>query len=408
MSSGGPLNIGLLTHSVNPRGGVIHALELASALHAAGHRVTVMAPAAAGQQMFREVPFPIELIPTARLSADLLTTVMARINAYVSHLTAHPARSGFDILHAQDGISANALRTLREKGMIPSFIYTVHHVDRFGDPQVDALQELAIREAGRVFCVSDIWRNTLECDYGVKASLVQNGVDLKRYSPRRHPSDRPVARSLGLRPGAPLIVSIGGIEERKNSIRVLEAFIHLRERLPDAQLAIVGGASLLDHSSYASQFRAAVLASGLSVGPAKDLVLTGTLPDAQMPAVFRLADVLAFPSLREGFGLVVLESLASGTPVAVSRIAPFTEYLTDEVEWADPLDSDSLARALLAALRRPVNLASPAVCTRLSWTASAAGHIALYREFAREMSCPPCTTAYAGPTAPKRVVTRRR
>ena len=105
-----------------------------------------------------------------------------------------------------------------------------------------------------------------------------------------------------------------------------------------------------------------------------------------MPALFRLADVLLMPSLREGFGLVVLEALASGTPVVVSRIAPFTEYL-DAGEagwvWADPERAGSIASAMVraadparaAALRR----SPPSVLDRYSWTASAARHVALYR-----------------------------
>jgi len=161
----------------------------------------------------------------------------------------------------------------------------------------------------------------------------------------------------------------------------LQAFALLRQRLPRAQLAIVGGASLLDHSRYRSAFDRAVAASGLATGPGKDIVITGTLADADMPAVLRSADAVAYPSLREGFGLVVLESLACGIPTVVSRIAPFTEYLSDrDVVWADPLYSTSIADALSAAVATR-KFARPAVCERLSWAASAAGHIALYRPF---------------------------
>jgi glycosyltransferase involved in cell wall biosynthesis len=55
------------------------------------------------------------------------------------------------------------------------------------------------------------------------------------------------------------------------------------------------------------------------------LILLGKVDDADVPALFRCASVLVFPSLREGFGLVVLEAMACGTPVVVSKIAPFTE-----------------------------------------------------------------------------------
>jgi glycosyltransferase involved in cell wall biosynthesis len=150
--------------------------------------------------------------------------------------------------------------------------------------------------------------------------------------------------------------------------------------MPAAQLAIAGGASLLDHDAYARDFHAAAAAHG--VGDA--LVLTGVLPDAHMPALFRLADVLAMPSLNEGFGLVVLEALASGTPVVVPAIAPFTEYLdgTAPAQWCDPLDADSIAAALRRALASAAFDAPPALCRRFGWPASAARHAALYRAFA--------------------------
>jgi len=114
---------------------------------------------------------------------------------------------------------------------------------------------------------------------------------------------------------------VGGIEERKNTLRILLAFAKVRQDLPQAQLVIAGGASLLDHDAYRQRFMDAVQASGFSTGPGLPLILTGPLADEQMPALFRLADVLLMPSLREGFGLVVLEAMASGTPAVVSRIA---------------------------------------------------------------------------------------
>jgi glycosyltransferase involved in cell wall biosynthesis len=105
-----------------------------------------------------------------------------------------------------------------------------------------------------------------------------------------------------------------------------------------------------------------------------------------MPALMRLADVLLMPSLREGFGLVVLEALASGTPVVVSRIAPFTEYLApdgDAWTWADPLHApsiaDAMAEALLPARRAALRAQPPAVLERFGWDRSAARHVALYR-----------------------------
>ena len=115
--------------------------------------------------------------------------------------------------------------------------------------------------------------------------------------------------------------------------------------------------------------------------------LSGPLADSQMPALFRLADALLMPSLREGFGLVVLEALASGTPAVVSRIAPFTEYLAaderqDHCCWADPESAASIANAMRRALApehaHALAQRTPAVCERFDWAASAARHEWLY------------------------------
>jgi len=381
----GSLRIGLLTHSVNPRGGVVHTVELAEALQDAGHQVTVMAPAAPGQRLFRKLRCAVELIEVPAAATDTAQMIRSRIAAYVRHLAGREAgriRSNrLDVLHAQDGIGGNALASLSEQAVIPGFVRTVHHVDHFGEPEIDALQARAIRRASRLVCVSELWRHTLEGDYGVAATVIGNGVDRGRFSPVVAAGDRATALRLGLRPQAPLIVCVGGIEQRKNTLRILQSFQRLQSRWPRAQLGIVGGASLLDHSKYRSAFDAELRASGLRVGAGADVVITGPVDDADMAPILRLADAVAFPSLSEGFGIVAIEALACGTPTVVSRIAPFTEYLAEgDVEWADPLDVESIAAALIAAVERG-KFAPPAVCARCSWDASAQRHVALYRSF---------------------------
>lgn len=409
-----PLRIALLTHSVNPRGGVVHTLELANALHDRGHQVTVLAPARPGQTLFRTPRCAVELVPldaASEVDATAVAQMIAsRRTAYVKHLSQLLRTQTFDVLHAQDGIGANALADLCDAGAISGFVRTVHHLDTFTDARVMAWQERAFLRASQVLCVSQTWCDTLRREHGVEAALVHNGVNLTRFSrcstsqpflplpegegaTQESPSlsastDTRVATRHGLRPGAPLFLAVGGIEERKNTLRLLEAFIAFHAEQPAAQLAIVGGASLLDHHAYTASFHALLSASGLRSGRFEPVVITGTVPDADMPALFRIADALLMPSVREGFGMVVLEALASGTPVVVSRIAPFTEYLAaDEAEghccWADPRSAASIAdamqRALAPAHAQALALRTPAACERFSWHASAVRHEQLYR-----------------------------
>ena len=119
-----PLRIALLTHSVNPRGGVVHVLELARALHGLGHRVTVFAPAMRGQRLFRPVPHAVELVPAGPAPARLADLVAQRIEEFKRHLINVLEREHFDIFHAHDGIGANALADLAEAGVIDGFVRT--------------------------------------------------------------------------------------------------------------------------------------------------------------------------------------------------------------------------------------------------------------------------------------------
>lgn len=392
-----PLNIGLLTHSLNPRGGVVHTIELATALHGLGHRVTVMAPAEPGQKLFRPVPCRVELVPVGPAPRSVRELVADRVAAYVRHLDRLLDTERFDLLHAQDGIGGNALADLRERGRVPGFVRTIHHLDTFADPQVMAWQRRAWHSASQCLCVSDLWCETMRVEHGCVAERVSNGVDAARFTPAADARDDRLAERLGLRPGSgPVFLAVGGVEARKNTLRILQAFLGVHASQPDARLVIAGGASLLDHSAYAREFQAVLAGSGITAGPGAAVQITGPLPDQDMPALYRLADALVTPSLNEGFGLVVLESLASGTPVVASRIAPFTEYLDDATcHWSDPGDARSIAAAMEAAAMAPRgqplrDLAGP-LLARFSWRASAERHVQLYAGYLQRLQKAACT-----------------
>jgi glycosyltransferase-like protein len=378
------LRIALLTHSVNPRGGVVHTLELATALTALGHDVTVFAPAVPGETLFRLPPCRVVYAPITLSQASTVAMVEARIHAFKQTLMEHSPRS-FDVLHAQDSISGNALAELRAQGLIRGFMRTVHHLDHFNDPRLAAWQRRAYEDAEQVLCVSDTWTREMRSAYGIAALTVPNGVDLARFTPDEDVRDSQLRQRMGIDCG-PIVLSVGGIEARKNTLALLEAFASVRRALPGAQLVIAGGASLLDHDTYARGLLKRTAELGLSIGPHESVVVTGPLEDAAMPGLFRSADVLSMVSLREGFGLVVLEALASGTPVVASAIAPFTEYLDDTTCcWANPADVESIAAALLLVLTGSgcgidFDRAVPALLARFSWAASARRHVDAYRQ----------------------------
>ena len=393
------LRIALLTHSVRPRGGVVHTLELAQALVRRKHEVSVLASAEPGEELFRRVEHDLDVIRLPELRGDLVTQVRQRIDCLTDALPALLAARPFDLVHAQDSLSGNALATLRERGGLPMpWLRTVHHLDVFSEPVLNRWQERAWRAADGVACVSDTWVEAMRREHGCMAERMFNGVNLECFRPAADAADAADAgdaaalRPLGLRQGAgPTCLLVGGVESRKNTVRLLRAFARLHASDPawaQAQLVVAGGASMLDHSAARSEWVRAVAELGLAEGPGQAVLRTGPLPDALLPALMRQATVLAMPSLVEGFGLVALEALACGTPVLVSERPPFTEHLRDAgaVAWCDPEDIASIAAGLQRAARMSRPRRIPAVCRQHSWDRSARLHEQWYRRSLHAMA----------------------
>jgi len=347
MTKAGPLRIAILAHSTNPRGGVVHALELGDALVRRGHAAVVHAPDALGVGFFRETLCDTTCISVSRAASDVATMVELRVADYLRYFESANHRR-FDVFHAQDGISGNALATLKERCLIERFARTVHHVDTFDDPQLTALQARSILAADALFVVSQVWHDHLRQQFGRSSTPVGNGVDRTRFSPWPDGREDSLRRRFGI-DGRPVFLAVGGVEERKNTISIFEAFAHVRAAMPQAKLLIAGGASLLDHHGYQRRFTDSLLSSGMPKGA---VTIAGPISQADMPALYRIADTLILPSVKEGFGLVAIEAMACGVPVIASKIAPFTEYLAEaDVAWCDPYIVTTIADAMLMTLQ---------------------------------------------------------
>ncbi len=392
-----PLRIALLMHSLNPRGGVVHTLELADALCAQGHAVTVIAAGRPGQGLFRPTAATLSVAPLGELPVALVPMVGARMQAVAAHLRGLDL-SAFDVLHSQDSITANALADLQAEGRIPGFWRTVHHLDAFDDASLTAWQARGLTHATQLLCVSELWQQTLATDWHRHAHRVGNGVNLQRFAPAASATqclaDDQVLAQLGVPVDAPFWLAVGGVEARKNTARLLAAFADLRPVVPDARLVIVGGASLLAHTQAQTEFEAVRRANGLAPGQphADRLVLTGPVADGVLAALYRRATALAMPSVKEGFGLAAIEAMACGTPAIVSRIAPFTEHLQPhEAFWVDPTDVADITRTLRMTLEPAARTSrargARAVASRFDWSVCAQQHLALY-----------CGTDHAMPT----------
>jgi glycosyltransferase involved in cell wall biosynthesis len=212
--------------------------------------------------------------------------------------------------------------------------------------------------------------------------VISNGVALERFVARDREGERALRTRLGVGHADVLILSVGGVEPRKNSLAALEAVARLLESVPGACWVIAGGSSIFDHSSYDDAFERRLRELGPSVSARVRRV--GTLDEAELTLLYQASDVLFCPSIQEGFGLCVLEAMAAGTAVVVSDREPFTDWLPRAAaRFVDPDNVPSLCAGLLAlaadaAERGRLAREGRAVAERFTWDAVAEAHLVEY------------------------------
>ncbi len=173
----------------------------------------------------------------------------------------------------------------------------------------------------------------------------------------------------------PFVMYTGQWREHKNLVRLIKAF-KLVKRKFDGKLVLVGkqdAAFPIIPQTIAEQ------------GLTDDVILTGFVEDRELPLYYNAAEVFAFPSLAEGFGLPPLEAMACGTPVASSHAGPMPEILGAAADYFNPRSTKDVAEMLLKLLasaprRERFRTRGLAQAKKYSWTTTAAETLASYEE----------------------------
>jgi glycosyltransferase involved in cell wall biosynthesis len=192
----------------------------------------------------------------------------------------------------------------------------------------------------------------------------------------------------------PYILYIGTIEPRKNLDRLVEAFAQVKQRGLPHQLRLVG--------SWGWKYESLVRRIE-ELGIQDDVIFDGYAPDEDLPALYTLADVFAFPSLYEGFGLPVLEAMRCGTPVVAADIPALAEIAGDAALLIDPYDAEQLGDALALVLRndnRAEELRERGLvrAAQFSWRRAARETLRLYDEVVNRHTLPAERPARTWPT----------
>ena len=175
----------------------------------------------------------------------------------------------------------------------------------------------------------------MRAEFGVDAGLVTNGVDAERYRPARDEGERQAARAAFGMGDRLTVLAVGGIEPRKGSLTLIEAFAQLRAARKKGTGPFL--ARIRCSSSPAARRCSTTATRSIASPPCAPSSGSATTRSAcsarsrtmSSSALYRAADVFCFPSIKEGFGLVVLEALASDLPVVASDIDVLRTVLRD-------------------------------------------------------------------------------
>ena len=171
-------------------------------------------------------------------------------------------------------------------------------------------------------------------------SVIPNSVDIDRFNPQVKGSEM---RERWRVNGDPSILHVGRWDHYKGLEYLLDGFSAMLTHLPEAKLVLTGSGLMAS----------TLLAMTRRLGIGNAVRLVGTISEQDLPKAYSASDCVVYPSLVEGFGIVLLEAMATGKPCIASNRGPFTEIISHGKNGilVDPRSTESLCQAMLTVLK---------------------------------------------------------
>lgn len=342
------MNVLHLTSHLDVGGITTYVTSLAQALAARGHRVVVASGGGAWEARLSEAGIGHRRVPL-KTSAEFSPQV------WWAARRLSPAVGGVDVIHAHTRVAQVVAHRLSAHHRIP-YVTTWHGFYR---------RRLSRRwwpcTGERTIAISEPVAAHLREVFGVppeRIRLIPHGIDVARLAdPVDRDQQQQCRQECRLDSHGPVIGTISRLVPDKGVAQLLEAFRHVRARVPHARLLIVG--------SGKDRRRLERLAEALGVAEA--VRFRGSVPDTRV--VLSLMDVFVFlPATREGFGLALLEAMAGARPVVAVQRGGGSSWVLQESGVGVTVPADAPARLGEAMLRV---LEDPSLAHRLGQEAQA-------------------------------------
>lgn len=352
----GRLRVGMFTNVYLPTtNGVVVSVEtFRKALTRLGHDVFIFGPDSGDIEdrapfIFRypAVELPLQKYPLTLPVSPYIDHVIKNLKPQVLHAN-HPALLG-----------RVAERKAEELNLPLVFTYHTRYADysHYADPLpqdnvkdfIDHWLASFMSNCHHVVVPSESIRQMLKKNYGLEehVSVVPTGIDLEKFSLHQRESAR---KELGWDTAIKHLVSVGRLAKEKSFDLLIKAFSKLTHQ--DTKLVIIGSGDEKKNLESLAQ----------ELGVADRVVFTGLIGFEEVPKYLAASDLFVFASVTETQGLVTLEAMASGLPVAAVNASGTREAVGEESSVLTEHDADSLAQGITQMLER--DLAQAGVAAR--------------------------------------------
>ncbi len=317
--------------------------------------------------------------------------LLAEVLRYASLVEGLLAGESFDLIHAHDWLSFPAGIEAKRISGKPLIVH-VHatgfdlgggnHVDR----RVYAIEKAGMDEADAIIAVSEYTKRIIVERYGIspeKVSVVYNGIE-PEVSAGSQSAGREVGKEgllpLGLKiPGYRIVLYVGRLTVQKGPDYFLRAAARVLKENPKTFFIVAGSGDM----------ERQLIRLAAELGIAHRVFFAGFVRGAELDRLYLAADLYVLPSVSEPFGITPLESLASGTPVLISKQSGVSEVIANALK-VDFWDIDEMANKIVsvlryAPLRHQLKVAGRSDALKQTWQKAAQICVMLYHRVINEV-----------------------